>query len=76
MREALEAFLRVMEDERKPETVEGSSTRVAVSAVVADCQMMSSSNCNVNGSSSHHVINHISSLNWHLPLKRVAADMS
>lgn len=84
MREALEAFLRVMAEERKTEmgeeVAEAPSGRVAVSDVVADCQMISSSsssNCNVKkASSSHHVISHINSLKWHLPLKRVAADMS
>ncbi|PON35494.1 Dihydroneopterin triphosphate diphosphatase, partial [Parasponia andersonii] len=80
MREALEAFLRVMADETKPEMreeiVEDPNAGLPGSDVVAECQMVSSSNCNVKASSSHHVINHINSINWHLPLKRVAADMS
>ncbi|XP_031276674.1 nudix hydrolase 12, mitochondrial-like isoform X1 [Pistacia vera] len=74
MREALEAFLGVMAKEEKIETEEEKvdpPTTSPLSEVVAECQIISSSNCYVNPSSSqHHSINALSAFPWQITLKR------
>lgn len=86
MREALEAFLRVMADERKLDLMEDKMEEAAVArlppvsnvggAAECQCQVISCSNCSVKPTSSttHQPgINHISPFTWH---SVVAADMS
>lgn len=78
MREALEKFLSVIEEDRKVEMREEMVEKLAlplakpVSDVVGDCQIITS-NCYVNSNSSHHVI---SSFPWHCASQEVATDMS
>lgn len=80
MREALEAFLRVMADERKLDLMEEAPVArlPPVSSVggAAECQVISCANSRVKPTSSttHQPgINHISPFTWH---SVVAADMS
>ncbi|KAF3435331.1 hypothetical protein FNV43_RR22418 [Rhamnella rubrinervis] len=78
MREALEKFLTVIEEDRKVEMREEMVEKLAlplpkpVSDVVGDCQIITS-NCYVKSNSSHHVI---SSFPWHYASQEVATDMS
>lgn len=84
MREALEAFLRVMEDQRKLDLMEDKMEEAPVARLPPvsnvggpeECQVISCSNSTVNPTSSttHQPgINHISPFTWH---SVVAADMS
>ncbi|KAJ0111059.1 hypothetical protein Patl1_02514 [Pistacia atlantica] len=75
MREALEAFLGVMAKEEKIEMEDEKvdpPTTSPLSEVVAECQIISSSNCYVNPSSSqHHSINALGAFPWQITLKRL-----
>lgn len=76
MREALEKFLRVMAKEQKIEMEEEKvdpPTTLPLSEVVAECQIISPSNCYVTPSSGqHHSINALSAFPWQITLKRLS----